>query len=147
MKRRPPRSTRTDTLFPYTTLFRAADAGTARRADPAGQHCPGRHLGRAGGSDGGRGAPAAVEGNLGGDCRQAPVGRAVDAQGKQSPACAGHGRRLESARKDRKSGVSGKSVSVRVDLGGRRHIKKKKETPNVNKVRITINDAHRRLTL
>src|SRR3546814_11677901 len=37
MLRRPPRSTRTDTLFPYTTLFRAADyrrrlsAGTAAR--------------------------------------------------------------------------------------------------------------------
>src|SRR3546814_15520903 len=31
MIRRPPRSTRTDTLFPYTTLFRsvAADAGDA----------------------------------------------------------------------------------------------------------------------
>src|SRR3546814_9547290 len=27
MIRRPPRSTRTDTLFPYTTLFRSADAG------------------------------------------------------------------------------------------------------------------------
>src|SRR3546814_4360397 len=27
MIRRPPRSTRTDTLFPYTTLFRAAHAG------------------------------------------------------------------------------------------------------------------------
>src|SRR3546814_11905776 len=26
MKRRPPRSTRTDTLFPYTTLFRSAEA-------------------------------------------------------------------------------------------------------------------------
>src|SRR3546814_4109811 len=26
MLRRPPRSTRTDTLFPYTTLFRSADA-------------------------------------------------------------------------------------------------------------------------
>src|SRR3546814_17656361 len=26
MVRRPPRSTRTDTLFPYTTLFRSADA-------------------------------------------------------------------------------------------------------------------------
>src|SRR3546814_2051910 len=26
MRRRPPRSTRTDTLFPYTTLFRAASA-------------------------------------------------------------------------------------------------------------------------
>src|SRR3546814_20254196 len=28
MIRRPPRSTRTDTLFPYTTLFRSIDAGT-----------------------------------------------------------------------------------------------------------------------
>src|SRR3546814_17530702 len=27
MIRRPPRSTRTDTLFPYTTLFRSDDAG------------------------------------------------------------------------------------------------------------------------
>src|SRR3546814_2119550 len=33
MIRRPPRSTRTDTLFPYTTRFRSQDAG---RADPAG---------------------------------------------------------------------------------------------------------------
>src|SRR3546814_11291954 len=30
MIRRPPRSTRTDTLFPYTTLFRSADAGVQR---------------------------------------------------------------------------------------------------------------------
>src|SRR3546814_2990351 len=35
MIRRPPRSTRTDTLFPYTTLFRSA-APCADRADPAG---------------------------------------------------------------------------------------------------------------
>src|SRR3546814_6334671 len=28
MIRRPPRSTRTDTLFPYTTLFRSAGSGT-----------------------------------------------------------------------------------------------------------------------
>src|SRR3546814_17776877 len=45
--RRPPRSTRTDTLFPYTTLFRSQRAdraagifddmtGAARRADGAG---------------------------------------------------------------------------------------------------------------
>src|SRR3546814_19775686 len=27
MIRRPPRSTRTDTLFPYTTLFRSSDSG------------------------------------------------------------------------------------------------------------------------
>src|SRR3546814_11263229 len=38
MRRRPPRSTRTDTLFPYTTLFRSDEAeerpvaGEARRA-------------------------------------------------------------------------------------------------------------------
>src|SRR3546814_4423598 len=30
MIRRPPRSTRTDTLFPYTTLFRSDRAGRAR---------------------------------------------------------------------------------------------------------------------
>src|SRR3546814_10041853 len=29
MRRRPPGSTRTDTLFPYTTLFRAPDAADA----------------------------------------------------------------------------------------------------------------------
>src|SRR3546814_6690526 len=29
MIRRPPRSTRTDTLFPYTTLFRSPEAGVA----------------------------------------------------------------------------------------------------------------------
>src|SRR3546814_10046874 len=33
MIRRPPRSTRTDTLFPYTTLFRSITASTGR--DPA----------------------------------------------------------------------------------------------------------------
>src|SRR3546814_17846674 len=31
MIRRPPRSTRTDTLFPYTTLFRSTDAAAQRR--------------------------------------------------------------------------------------------------------------------
>src|SRR3546814_10808526 len=37
MIRRPPRSTRTDTLFPYTTLFRSAEAAAR----------PGRSRGRA----------------------------------------------------------------------------------------------------
>src|SRR3546814_10368592 len=32
MKRRPPRSTRTDTLFPYTTLFRSLKRTTRSRA-------------------------------------------------------------------------------------------------------------------
>src|SRR3546814_5172471 len=33
MIRRPPRSTRTDTLFPYTTLFRSCGDSTADRHD------------------------------------------------------------------------------------------------------------------
>src|SRR3546814_4630895 len=36
MLRRPPRSTRTDTLFPYTTLFRSAGARALRHRDPGG---------------------------------------------------------------------------------------------------------------
>src|SRR3546814_14348024 len=37
MRRRPPRSTRTDTLFPYTTLFRShADQRAQRRAQLVG---------------------------------------------------------------------------------------------------------------
>src|SRR3546814_2801484 len=36
MIRRPPRSTRTDTLFPYTTLFRSG--GSRRRARRRGRH-------------------------------------------------------------------------------------------------------------
>src|SRR3546814_6088596 len=42
MIRRPPRSTRTDTLFPYTTLFRSETLGIAPLASRAG----GRFLGR-----------------------------------------------------------------------------------------------------
>src|SRR3546814_5280317 len=38
MIRRPPRSTRTDTLFPYTTLFRS-DRGGGCHAQGAGAHC------------------------------------------------------------------------------------------------------------
>src|SRR3546814_18337675 len=40
MIRRPPRSTRTDTLFPYTTLFRSRggkDGGAPAVANPAGE--------------------------------------------------------------------------------------------------------------
>src|SRR3546814_9795657 len=36
MIRRPPRSTRTDTLFPYTTLFRSISAGEQDQSCP---HC------------------------------------------------------------------------------------------------------------
>src|SRR3546814_1032118 len=41
MRRRPPRSTRTDTLFPYTTLFRSCAAPPA--AVQRNQSLPARH--------------------------------------------------------------------------------------------------------
>src|SRR3546814_5522067 len=64
MIRRPPRSTRTDTLFPYTTLFRSKRAGLSRPAAPgrladARRHhgvlpaCCARSAGRVSGRTGG----------------------------------------------------------------------------------------------
>src|SRR3546814_6073051 len=45
MLRRPPRSTRTDTLFPYTTLFRSPDHGLALvRQDTSDRLYPGCRL-------------------------------------------------------------------------------------------------------
>src|SRR3546814_13634878 len=38
MIRRPPRSTRTDTLFPYTTLFRSTEAGGSLTLELVGDH-------------------------------------------------------------------------------------------------------------
>src|SRR3546814_20545667 len=99
MIRRPPRSTRTDTLFPYTTLFRSH-----QRRGRRGWH---RFVVR----------PYDAHGAL-----RSPRGRA------QGGMVAGqrHGQRQFGMAEDRKSVVSGKSVSVRVDLGGRRIIKKRK---------------------
>src|SRR3546814_19178374 len=46
MIRRPPRSTRTDTLFPYTTLFRSVGPQDARRGDGVVDRHRGRSLPR-----------------------------------------------------------------------------------------------------
>src|SRR3546814_7999388 len=43
---RPPRSTRTDTLFPYTTLFRSSACATTRRPDVRDADECGRHVHR-----------------------------------------------------------------------------------------------------
>src|SRR3546814_20367494 len=107
MIRRPPRSTRTDTLLPYTTPFRSLDAAQLCRPARTGARRDGvsRRAGRPSedGPDGkGDGPnPAARSGLRGAELRHA-----------QCPA-------------DRKSVVSGKRVSVRVDLVGRRIFKKK----------------------
>src|SRR3546814_15166644 len=63
MLRRPPRSTRTDTLFPYPTLFRSREPApeTAARAVAADDLDPDRHLARRGLVGGGI-EPAVVAG-------------------------------------------------------------------------------------
>src|SRR3546814_16356636 len=102
MVRRPPRSTRTDTLFPYTTLFRSG-----RR------RCGGRGAQEQGGI--GR-VELGVE--LGGE-----VGVGGRSAGDEAEGDAARPDRQRYVLGDRKSVVSGKSVSVRVDPGGRRLLK------------------------
>src|SRR3546814_16483661 len=65
MRRRPPRSTRTDTLFPYTTLFRAPFFREAWRsciasAGPAGMAQRGQGDTRRARSEGLKNAPCAL---------------------------------------------------------------------------------------
>src|SRR3546814_16541578 len=133
MIRRPPRSTRTDTLFPYTTLFRshgvehgilaviAPEEEVIREVQPAAE---------AGDMDrpvllqhgvAEVGARNLLDGGL-----DADLGQALLQQ---------HGFRLGSGRiaeidrdgADRKSVVWGKNESVRVDQGGGRTIKTTKK--------------------
>src|SRR3546814_18617807 len=108
MIRRPPRSTRTDTLFPYTTLFRSTSKEEQQSINEELQ---------------------TVNAELNG--KNEALGRAIsDLQNL-----------LESTqiatiflnndlrtKRARQSVVKGKSVSVSVDLGGRRLIKKKNRT-------------------
>src|SRR3546814_4724196 len=68
MIRRPPRSTRTDTLFPYTTLFRSTPNISARM----------RHVGGALSSAPGASAAAGIGSALG-----SAVGRASSALGRE----------------------------------------------------------------
>src|SRR3546814_12347099 len=128
MVRRPPRSTRTDTLFPYTTLFRSRSrscSASARRSTAGGRSsgCAWQAEDTEKGGRGGARSPQVQK-----DTTHNPGGTSGTVQPRPdislpvlcrpSVACASHG--------DRKNGVWGKSVSVRVDLGGCRFIKKKK---------------------
>src|SRR3546814_12169583 len=119
MYRRPPRSTRTDTLFPYTTLFRSSRRQGAGHKRP----CPRRWR---------RFRPPRWE------CRRhaqyhasAASPRLRETRHRKTPRPGqirplGDLARAQHASRERKRVVSGKSVAVRVSLGGRRIIKKKK---------------------
>src|SRR3546814_12480652 len=108
-----PRSTRTDTLFPYTTLFRSLTL-LVQNADQAIWHFPHGGSGRVHGGTieraGGRNLHVTIVDGIAGTERRL---RDVEPERGQV--------------RDRKSVVEGKSVSVRVDLGGRRIIKTKKK--------------------
>src|SRR3546814_11032844 len=109
MIRRPPRSTRTDTLFPYTTLFRSLAAIAAAGFD---------------------GVEIFETDFLAFDGTPEEVGSMVRDHGLEITKFQQF-RDFEGLA--RKSVVLGKSVSVRVDLGGRRRIKKTKINTNNTK--------------
>src|SRR3546814_17667160 len=131
MIRRPPRSTRTDTLFPYTTLFRSAHALVDIEEDDEederdaerdlGQHAESkpdrenrrqnnaRH--RVEGIDIGRG-----ERRGGRVERQPQAGDTAETRADDKRDSDLH----PPAPEDTKTVVQGKGVSERVDLGGRR---------------------------
>src|SRR3546814_19379243 len=123
MTRRPPRSTRTDTLFPYTTLFRSEVQGDARRVDIA--HEADRigvdaapRLVVAGARDVGDRdlEPLAVGQPVAGALAQV-LGQIV-----HPVAAARFAAVAAAADLDRKSVVSGKRGSGSVDIGGRRYL-------------------------
>src|SRR3546814_20968160 len=132
MKRRPPVSKRTATRFPYTTLVRSAASGgvTLRQGIAAGRRC--RWYGAKHGST--------LESFRSPDRDAERRVRALYARGREggqprcsarasAAACAGYGRTAlvgKRLQQDRKRVVSGKSVSGRLDPGGRRILKKKR---------------------
>src|SRR3546814_9028641 len=61
MRRRPPRSTRTDTLCPYTTLFRSTDrANRPAKGAPPGHRFPAGHEHGVAGRHGAADPPSAL---------------------------------------------------------------------------------------
>src|SRR3546814_14081374 len=123
---RPPISTRPDTLFPYTTLFRSQRALRALlpervrdwRRPRAGRYWRRAHV---------RPARRVVDRHRAATSVEAAALATQRARPRmRSMGCWQCLQAVRAAHRDRKSVVEGKSVSVRVDLGGRRIIKKTK---------------------
>src|SRR3546814_13552638 len=119
MRRRPPRSTRTDTLFPYTTLFRSAEDIVAHARDRialdqghmlvGGRMIDGLRLPAA--EDAEDGIPVSDIGQFGDQLDLAAFGKGHLPQFTLD--------RVAEKFRDRKGVGEGKSVSVRVELGCR----------------------------
>src|SRR3546814_11585226 len=122
MTLRTPRSTRTDTLFPYTPLFRSGQAQLFVREAAARN----RQEEEAGPE--GRTQARSARGRQGDEVRRRHARGAAWRRLSAAPCPRHPDPRTPASGEDRKSVVQGKSVSVRVDLGGRRIITKKKNT-------------------
>src|SRR3546814_20525551 len=129
MIRRQPRSTRTDTLFPYTTLFRAPEIDTQGDAMGSDTELLQRVEDRRAGRGDGIGGPQHQ--------RFAQPAHAAAASAVVDPGQCHELAACEVDREDRQSVVEGKSVSVRLELGGRRIIKKKTQRLKIAREYIT----------
>src|SRR3546814_12457481 len=101
MIRRPPRSTRTDTLFPYTTLFRSRRTGAPEPPRRMGLHDARR-----------AGAAAAIAG------RSRPLARRTRLLYRKPPCRERQGEapaRLDAALSDLSRGVAGDRKSTRLN--------------------------------
>src|SRR3546814_14935555 len=134
MRRRPPGSTRTDTLFPYTTLFRSIAVTQAVTVNPAKLHArsaspcdpcraraetnrSGRHRHKCTSHHRKCAARRRVEGAV------APARTDRHASDHHGPHGTQRGRQL--ARQKRNGLVEGKRGAGRVDVGGSRTLTKK----------------------
>src|SRR3546814_21018799 len=113
MIRRPLRSTRTDTLCPYTTLFRSLDAELIETVIGLAAE---RHLG----------VREHLLHLLADQRVEVGLAARIGFERRIAPGLADRTLQHLLRIQDRKSVVSGKSVSVRVALGGRRILKKTK---------------------
>src|SRR3546814_19589549 len=114
MIRRPPRSTRTDTLFPYTTLFRSLRCAAPARwtgCRAAGAARRGRRAAPRAAPPPARARACAAE--------ERPAGRSPHKQPPAGAEAVGY--------RNRKTDVEGKSESDRVEHGGRRNTKNKQK--------------------
>src|SRR3546814_18540094 len=121
MIRRPPRSTRTDTLLPYTTLFRSEGGSGANSGSSPIPPITATAATLAASSSGLQDLRAARR-----LVAVAANAAAVISRMRVELCRCSHCSQARSFSADRKRDVLGKRVSVRVDLGGRRRIKKKK---------------------
>src|SRR3546814_15709145 len=140
MIRRPPRSTRTDTLFPYTTLFRSSPSGdSVSRAEDyarAGGDCPERIGNEAKPSSSKEGVFVLPSARGAGFPEDVAPRRGVERAGHHEEVVRqaieiGEREGVEVAGLDRKSVVWGRRVSGRVELDGRRIMKIEHENGQV----------------